>query len=183
MEGESILSRILTFAKSQPKNIPFGPVSKKAIKEAEQTLDFAIPALLKSIYLNVGNGGFGPGYGLIGLDGGYVSDYGTLVETYNILKGGHEQAGDEWLPTLLPFCEWGCNIFSCVECNKSDDPVYLFREGDVTRQTFSLLSFFETWMKGGNLLSVGETEVETVEITNPFTRKKERVSRRRRKDK
>jgi len=44
------------------------PVLGKADAEAsEQALGFSVPELLKLVYQRVRNGGFGPGYGLMGL--------------------------------------------------------------------------------------------------------------------
>jgi hypothetical protein len=45
------------------------PVTREAIYDAEQALGFALPELLRRLYEEVGNGGFGPGYGLFGLFG------------------------------------------------------------------------------------------------------------------
>ena len=59
----------------------------------------------------------GPGYGIIGVVGGHSSDLGTLVETFNEIKRGADYLGLKWNPQLLPFCGWGCNIFSCVDCS------------------------------------------------------------------
>src|SRR5947209_3673304 len=115
---ESFVSRIKEHAASQPRSIPFPPVSDRDIEEAETRLKFSIPPLLKAVYLQVGNGGFGPSRGgsIIGLEGGYASDFGTLVEAYEQLKGDQALEGKKWRASLLPICEWGCNIFSCVDC-------------------------------------------------------------------
>src|SRR5262249_58346171 len=49
------------------------PVASEAsLHSAEQALGFALPQLLRQIYLEVGNGGCGPGYGLLGMAGGAI---------------------------------------------------------------------------------------------------------------
>lgn len=40
------------------------PASPAAVDAAEAALGFAIPQLLRRLYIEVGNGGFGPNYGL-----------------------------------------------------------------------------------------------------------------------
>jgi hypothetical protein len=57
-------------------------------------LGFPLPPLLRELYTQVGNGGFGPGYGIFGLEGGYIdpdiiNDFqgGTLVEWYFSFRG------------------------------------------------------------------------------------------------
>ncbi len=43
------------------------PVSLADLTDAETIIGFPLPTLLRRIYLEVGNGGFGPGYGLFPL--------------------------------------------------------------------------------------------------------------------
>jgi hypothetical protein len=42
----------------------------------ERQLGFGLPPLLKRIYIEIGNGGFGLGYGLVGLTNGVPDDTG-----------------------------------------------------------------------------------------------------------
>lgn len=46
------------------------PASPAAVARAEAALGFALPTTLRAIYLDVANGGFGPGYGVMGVEGG-----------------------------------------------------------------------------------------------------------------
>ena len=69
-----VVSRIGDLMNLQQRSVAFPPVTESAVAAAEHT-GFSIPPLLRSIYLNVGNGGFGPGSGgrIIGLEGGYLT--------------------------------------------------------------------------------------------------------------
>jgi hypothetical protein len=176
---ESLIERIREYAASRVTSLPYATAPEEAVCEAERGLGFRIPALLKACYLRVGNGGFGPGYGIIGVEGGYASDHGNLVETHGVLKQDQESEGREWPSGLLPFCEWGCNIFSCVDCSDVRHPVYTFEDFAVRPQGYTLDKFFELWTVGADILAFEPSEVERVEITNPFTGKKETVSKRR----
>src|SRR5262249_29781794 len=95
-----------------PKRPPFSPASKEAVEEAERSLGFQIPTLLKRCYLEIANGGFGPGCGVIGVKGGCAGDCGTLVECYESFTREDESSDEEWQEGLLPFCGWGCAMFS-----------------------------------------------------------------------
>lgn len=65
----------------KPKLFP--PASEMAIVQAERRLGFALPPLPRRIYGEVGNGGFGPSYGLIGVPGGATDDLGrSIVDLY-----------------------------------------------------------------------------------------------------
>jgi len=178
---DQLIDRIRDYSKSQPTSNLCPPAPERTIHEAERKLGFSIPILLNQCYLQVGNGGFGPGYGVIGLEGGYASDYGNVVETFQLLKSDQVSEGQEWPKGLLPFCDWGCNIFSCVDCNDPGHPVFTFEDFAVTQQNYTLDRFFELWMSGADILSCDRAEVDEVEFTNPFTGEKGTISKRRRK--
>jgi hypothetical protein len=171
---EALVARIRDFAPSHSRSAISPPASSEAVGEAERELGFPLPALLKACYLEVGNGGFGPAYGILGLRGGYVSDCGTLVEFYRDLRDRQEPEGKRWKAGLLPFCEWGCGMFSCVDCQDASHPVCLYEYPYISPQDCTLPEFFERWMAG---LEIHTHRGQLVEhwITNPFTGRKTRV--------
>jgi SMI1-KNR4 cell-wall len=177
MDRTALLSNIRRQAMSQSASHLREPASADLILATESRLGFAIPPLLKSCYAHISNGGFGPGYGLIGVDGGAPSDFGTLVETFNQLKVDYEKIGKQWSDALLPFCDFGCNIFYCVDCKGLEFPVHKFDQGSIQSQGFSLDRFFEMWISGLDILSHVDGNVVQAEIVNPFTGKPSSVSR------
>ena len=75
------------------------------VAAAEQALGLRLPGFLARLYLEVGDGGFGPGRGLISLD--------KLVgETAELRKGDVLPRNRSWPPALLPIVErdpgWSC---------------------------------------------------------------------------
>lgn len=98
---------------------PLSPASTRAVAEAEELLAQRLPGLLRTLYLEVGNGGFGPGYGLLGVAGGHADDTKrTAVDYYR----------DEFWPFLqrglLPICNWGCAIYSYIDVTQPDGPIW-----------------------------------------------------------
>jgi hypothetical protein len=170
----NIIERIAAHIGSGGVRLPVA--SEAVVGAAEATLGLGIPKLLRSIYLNVANGGFGPGYGIIGVGGGHRSNLGTLVETFTEIKRGADYLGLRWNPQLLPFCEWGCNVFSCVDCSDPGNPVFSSDECKVHPVNCGLEEFFRMWLDGRDLFSEGGPMRRVVEITNPFTGKKTRVT-------
>lgn len=72
----------------------YHPVTAAVLAEAEGVLGFSLVPLLRSIYLEIGIGGFGPGYELIGLRGGPVADNGeSVVELYQSFHQADPEAG------------------------------------------------------------------------------------------
>jgi hypothetical protein len=92
------------------------------VRSAEKKLGFEIPPLLARIYLEIGNGGrrLGPGFGILGLPGGYDNHDG-----WNIVKSSQEMAADfTWWGERNVICDWGCAMRSCIDCSDGDFAVY-----------------------------------------------------------
>ncbi len=130
MTPEELIARIKQ-AIGEPE---FPTVDAFAIADAERKLGFSLPPLLKQLYLQVGNGGFGPGATLIGLEGGAKDDIGLhLVENYHKrrrwsgstyhYKG---QTFSTWPEKLLETFDCPCNIYICLDCSLPEAPVYVY---------------------------------------------------------
>ena len=148
---ESLVDRIRLQARATPKERVFPPVRYSLVRAAQAVLGFSFPPLLSECLTTIGNGGFGPGYGIIGLQGGNDSDFGSLIETYEQLSTDFESDGRRWPLSMLPFCSWGCNIFSCVECDGVND-VYTFDEGELEHAGYDVEEFFNMWLSGQAIL-------------------------------
>jgi hypothetical protein len=104
------------------------PGDSVEIANDEKRLGFPLPPLMKRIYVEIGNGGFGPGYGLIGLTNGVPDDSGnTAPDIYGQLRGAdRDDPNWRWPQALLPICHWGCAILSCVDCTDSSFRMRIF---------------------------------------------------------
>jgi hypothetical protein len=111
------------FAKPVPP-----PVSARTVDAAERQLGFSLPELLRQLYLEVGNGGFGPAYGLLGLKSGATDRQGEhLVGVYRSMKSlARESRYWRWPEGLLPLCGLGCGMYSCLDCARVRVPVLIF---------------------------------------------------------
>ena len=124
--------------------------------ELERELGFALPDLLKALYLQVGDGGFGPGYGLFGAyTGHYLSDEPfTLAQLYQNALQARRLNGSAcgWRAGMLPICEWGCDFRDCIDCSDSNYGVFLseFDERLVAfhSQHVSFRDWIEAWADG-----------------------------------
>jgi hypothetical protein len=100
--------------------------------ETERGLGFALPPMLRTLYAEVANGGFGPGYGFVGALGGAPDDMDmNLSHIYRAQRDGpplFEESGvapgqpgwfepfyDEWPLRVLRMVHWGCDIWSCLD--------------------------------------------------------------------
>ena len=95
----------------------FPPASHDEIAAVEEAVGHKLPELWRRIYLEVGDGGFGPGYGLTGLVSGATDDQGqSALRLYRVLhESDPEEPAWRWPEALLPVCHWGCAIQSCID--------------------------------------------------------------------
>lgn len=144
------------------------PVSQRTVTATERQLGFPLPDLLRLIYRQIGNGGFGPSYGILGLIGGATDERGyTLVGVYRSMQGlARENRYWHWPDGLLPLCKLGCGMYSCLDCVGSRVPVLIFDPNNLDEtetdkseavlrwtnafwhQENTLLSWLEGWLSG-----------------------------------
>lgn len=104
-----------------------GPVTRKDLEMAERALGFPLPELLRAMYRKVGNGGFGPGYGILGTRGGYTLDGCSLESCYQgMFCFEQENAAWHWPERLVPLANYGCGMWSCVDCQYKRLPMILW---------------------------------------------------------
>lgn len=138
------------------------PAPESAIADAETALGHGLPPLLRTIYRTVANGGFGPGYGILGVDGGFPDDQRmTIVDRYrSFCETDPHDPTWQWDAAWLPFCHWGCGIYS-VAILAPPYPIFYIDPGNkdegapmasvVTPHKPSIEAFFTDWLAGGDL--------------------------------
>jgi hypothetical protein len=140
-----ILERKITDQDKMQKPKIYTTTSISNLAADEEHFGFQLPPLLKVLYCEIGNGGFGPGYGLIGMSSGAPDDTGkTALEIYEQLrKGDADNPACNWPAGLLPICHWGCAILSCIDCADEKFSVRIFDPNIVGDSRMWDGSFFE----------------------------------------
>lgn len=149
------------------------PLSDAALETSVARLGFRPPALFVDMLQAIGNGGFGPGYGFLGLEGGEENESGeTAVDFYCGARAPDPEDPDwAWPEGLLAFCNWGCAMYTCLDCLDGEmrlmhwDP-NVWEPGRPTSEALfampdTLPSWLAAWAAGENLwerLTGGETQ-------------------------
>jgi hypothetical protein len=162
---------------------PIPPASPRDLQQAERVLGFQLPELLRAIYLQVGNGGFGPEYGIVGTAGGFKLDKCSLESCYQrMLRLEKENSVWRWPERLLPLANYGCGMWACVDCEHKNlpmilwDPNNLDAELDGADARVNWASAF--WDQGGALRNwlegwlAGEPGPEPEPPTNSWMRRR-----------
>jgi hypothetical protein len=110
------------------------PTTPAEVDTAEAALGFAIPPLLRRLYVEVGNGGFGPNYGVEGVPTipptPHTADIVVLYERYN-WEPPPEHPAHVWPRGWVPLIRGGCLYMECVDFLHPPHAVALF-DPDVT---------------------------------------------------
>ena len=142
---------------------PFPPATPQEIDESERRLGFALSPLLRRVYFEVANGGFGPAYGLIGVVGGAADGRRkNAVDLYAEYRMPDPSDPHwEWPAKLLPVCNLGCAMYLCVDCGDPRGPVTWFEpnphcDGEPWDDAFNPLAastdaWLSAWVDGNDL--------------------------------
>lgn len=139
-------------------SISFAPTTAAVVQVTERALGLSLPPLLRELYLQVANGGFGPSDGVIGLPGGATEDGRSLAELYGFMcVTPIDDRHWKWPRFLLPILDWGCAIKSCVDCEQAPYAVIRFDpnghqrgtpwESAFSTESPSLEAWFEDWIR------------------------------------
>jgi hypothetical protein len=161
-----------------------GVLDEAAVLAIERQMGLQFPELLRSVYTSIGDGGFGPGYGLLPLVSRRTErDQDSVLHLYQAFcKADPEDLAWGWPRQLVPICDWSCAIRSCVDCSSAKGAVVTFdpnahKEGEDWSDTFvpthaSFEAWFSDWVMGvkiGELMFEPDLGRATTGI-NPFTR-------------
>jgi hypothetical protein len=133
------------------------PVESVLLDAAEAALGLPLPDLVRDLYLHVGGGGFGPGYGIVGLDDGTAYNCPQLVEftlkhrdMERILESiGDSLPGWSWQPGYIPYCDWGDAVLTIFDCNDPTLPVYWMDGVEFGRHSSQTLrQWWQDWLDG-----------------------------------
>ncbi|WP_425147680.1 SMI1/KNR4 family protein [Deinococcus sp.] len=133
---------------------PRPPATHAAWHSAEEALGYPLPDLLGRMYSEVGDGQFGPGYGLLALTAHTTSTAGMVPSA---LAWRSEFGFDR---AWLPLCYWGCTVYSFLEVSSGRvGMIDVGIEDDlqvVQWQAASLGDFLQAWMDGHELFFLDE---------------------------
>jgi hypothetical protein len=124
--------------------------SPDALAAAEAALRHRLPPLLHRLYLEVGNGGFGPGYGLLGVAEGHRNEAGKTAVSLR-------EGWDGLPPALLPICNWGCAIYSFIDVSSPEGQMWAWDPNPVPheqlekalfRQELTFVDWLGRWIEG-----------------------------------
>lgn len=143
------------------------PATSASIAQLESSLGFALNSFHRRLLTEVGNGGFGPGGGLIGTPSGTLDDSGRdLLQLWHAIK---KDGRKTVLPTgVLPLCDWGDAIWSCVDSNSGR--IITLSNAQLTDIETGIVEWMFDWANGVKHWD-RMFELRTIEFIDPFTKR------------
>lgn len=141
------------------------PLSEREVQRAEVRLGFPLPSLLRRLYIEVGADVLDllPLLAVDAMDEDESQVPYTVVGWYRFdrdnppteedLADMTDDASDdilwEWPERLLMVADWGCNIYSCVDCSSPSLPV-LMNDNNISWSTFAVQApSLHAWLERG----------------------------------
>ncbi|MBD0672745.1 SMI1/KNR4 family protein [Streptomyces sp. CBMA156] len=146
MTDDEIIDRIRGQARPAPLPPPAPP---QAVADLEAAVGHPMPALLRRIYLDVANGGFGRWDSALSLteDG----DEPPVLEAYLAWREGY---GQDYPTPVVPLLTWGCAIWSLVDFSTPEgrmwgwDPHGACARHRLFPERFTLAERLTGWLDG-----------------------------------
>lgn len=101
---------------------PLPTATPEAIIDAETVIGYPLPRLLRRLYLEAGNGGFGPGAGSWASAAGSPTATGTTWSSLHLATRADPDF--LWPPWLIGIFDRGCAIWSLVDCRDPAGPMW-----------------------------------------------------------
>jgi hypothetical protein len=132
------------------------PCTEEDLARAEAELGFPLPSLLRRIYLEVGDG-------LFGLSPLYIQDFNgicdiDLVTSYlemlprprtevHLPEAMHDQVRHFWPEKMLIIVDWGCCIYSCLDCAHPENRILRY-DCNISDKSFAVEApSFAQWLQ------------------------------------
>ena len=127
MSEDELITQVLALHRERGWRLNFPPAAADQVAAAERAIGFALPSLLRRLYREVSNGGFGPCRAFLGVSGGYPDeDIGKGLTLAGVYAACHDPKESLLPDGLVPVLNWGCARRTCLDCTAPEVPVQLF---------------------------------------------------------
>ncbi|WP_327188114.1 SMI1/KNR4 family protein [Streptomyces sp. NBC_01334] len=149
-DEDDLLRRLVAWAEHTAHGRLALAATDRAMERAVETFGLPLPALLRRLYGEIADGGFGPGHGLLPLFNvgfGAVDGYPARISS--------RSGGRPWWPRgVLPVLHWGSGQYAAVDCTSPQVLVLHYSPGSAGAddtwlvESESLAEWLESWMDG-----------------------------------
>lgn len=188
MPDDDVLNMLTLRVRTTGADRPCATISD--MTDFEREVGLILPTFYKRLLTEVGNGGFGPAYGLLGVPPNGYSDEDVGPNLRDAYLEGRACPELPWRTPrgLIPLCNWGCGVWSYVDCLSDRGAVVtddLFEDRlEYTETCDALADWMAAWVHGEDLDAAMYRVIGQREGINPFTKQpiaipiRERIGKR-----
>jgi hypothetical protein len=137
VEGDAWCVRSNDAGEILPPRPPNPPVSPGAVEALEREFGIRLPTLVRRLYTEVADGGYGPNWGIHRLWSPPGTDFRRWweqpmsVEAWYRFYQAERETGEppgyweQWPDPSIRFCEVGCSISICIDCTTDAGRVFM----------------------------------------------------------
>jgi hypothetical protein len=128
------------------------PATRQAVEVAEARMGLSLPPLLVRLWTEVANGGFGPAYGLFGVDNEPASRFRELFQS--IPDAYIRWTVDGSLKRrlkIVPICDWGCGMETGLDCSTAEGSIFHLSASFRRLDGCTFARWMEDWANGVDL--------------------------------
>ncbi|MET7290126.1 hypothetical protein [Streptomyces sp. NPDC005573] len=159
---ESQTEEVAAYFADAPRGPLFSPITPSEVEAAEYIVGRPLPTLLRRVYTEVGDGGFGPDGGLASVTEGRRAP-GSLIDWPCSVRMHARNRAEGLPPSWLYLTSGGCTMQWHLSLLAADNPVLLYDtdgwepswgenpHDGLRHATPSLRQWLRTWADGGNV--------------------------------
>ncbi|MBC2906770.1 SMI1/KNR4 family protein [Streptomyces cupreus] len=122
------------------------PASLATVKDAESSMGFHLPPLVRRFYLEIADGGVGPFHGFSPL----IDKHEGVVTGYLECLNAELPPGAPPLPPpgVLFLCDFGCAMWALLDCRHPEGQMWWWEEGDRHKLDLTFPQWIQAWLDG-----------------------------------
>ncbi len=122
-----------------------------------------MPPLLRRLFLEAANGGFGPRRGILGVRGHGLTYNGDWTDLLHVYRAFSPRMPRE----MLWLFDWGCAIWSLVDCSRPEGQMWVWDPNgaedpspanSLFRQAMTLTDWLAAWLHGHAVSQFGRRQ-------------------------
>jgi hypothetical protein len=125
------------------------PASEAVLASAERIVGCPLPPLLRRLYGEIANGGFGPFDGIQGVEGGYSSGGPDMIASFLEWQEAADELPAQVIPPppgVLFLCDLGCATWTLLDCRSPEGRIRWWDQGAQHELDLTLAGWFELWL-------------------------------------
>ncbi|MFE2086140.1 SMI1/KNR4 family protein [Streptomyces sp. NPDC059460] len=122
------------------------PASLDTVEDAERTIGFPLPPLVRRLYLEIADGGVGPSRGISPLNDEELAMANSYLDYLNAELAPEDPPAPP--PGVLFFCDFGGITWALLDCRHPEGQMWWWDQGDRHKLDLTFPQWMQAWLDG-----------------------------------